>query len=48
MLFSSNGKLIKEISDDSIKIVGTSIKVGDKGNIHVKIPFQIPFQNITI
>lgn len=34
MLFSSNGKLIKEISDDSIKIVGTSIKVGDKGSIN--------------
>lgn len=34
MLFSSNGKPIKEISDDSIKIVGASIKVGDKGNIN--------------
>lgn len=33
MLFSSNGKLIKEVFDDGIKIFGRDINVGEKGRI---------------
>lgn len=34
MLFSSNGNMIKEIPDDSIKLIGRDIRIGEKGDIN--------------
>lgn len=33
MLFSSNGNLIKEVSDDNLKLMGRDINFGKKGRI---------------
>lgn len=33
MLFSSNGNLIKEVSDDNLKLMGRDINFGEKGRI---------------